>query len=217
MTKWTLKAAAGRISAPLIILGVLLEGCAGMHKRSLYDRLHIAAAAIRYENGYDKPHGSEKDYFTIHLEALANPRQSVRTFAVMDVSTSTVMAAPYARLADAYIDYGPIEKLEQVLLTAWRRTQLHSRERWQMAQAFLDVRARRYLWAHPKAASALGVKPERPPHKGLTHCGWENLVKPLIAKDDEEFIMVWKDFQDHDRLLVAGKLKPTQWEDDTER
>ncbi len=194
---------------PSLVAGLMGQiGCARL---SDYDRIGVAVTVIRDGDGYRKAFGSDKDFFTIHLEALEHPTQRLRNCAVIDVPTHAVMPATYGRLLDAYIGYGPIDKLAEVLLRAWGRAQPGTEERWRMGNAFLELKARRYLWAHPQVAKDLGVKREKPPYKGYGHAGRGLFTKYLLAEGDEEFREVWLDYQEHQKLLLEGRLEPVRW------
>lgn len=194
----------------LLAGAVLVAGC-GASDRGPYEQVRLWATVIRQGQGYKRPRGSEKDFFTLHMDALEHPFQGVRVAVASDLHSNTIMSAKYPVLPDAYIDYGPVDKLRVALLRAWRGAELNSRERYSMAEAFLDLETRQYLWDHPDVAREAGLRRERPPQKGWSISGPELLADRLLAEGDEEFKTVWDDYKHHEKLLLAGKLKPVEW------
>jgi hypothetical protein len=203
-------------SAILLIPSLCVASLTGLNCCSANETLANVAKwrwKICDGEGNSRPFLSEKDYFTLFAEALHDPEQKVRVVAAMDVKAhSHFSGTEYSLVVDAYIHARRDEELARELLEAWAQSQRDSDERLCMAEAWLDLRMRQYLWDHPECASEARVY-----RWGRSWSGFsgprvrEFFAERLLAGGDEQFRTVWEDYQHQVRCLKAGTLKEIDW------
>ena len=217
------------------VLGVVLMGQSVLSgcgpkpspRAIFHERLREAVTVIRDGDGYEKCSWSGETYFAFYFGALDHPCEDMRASTAASARSCVHMAATYPVLLDAFIDYGPVEELRDALLRGWRRADPMSDERYFMANAFVELEERQYLWAHPELGKQKGLMTraemdawvreslpdvcfsDLPPVKGWEGFppGW--FSKELLAEGNEQYKQVWEDYQRVKPLWGDRKLRGT--------
>jgi len=195
----------------------MLAGCAGVNLAQVGEADQIAVLSYRICDGYgnDVPRGENANCFDLLLDRLTDDRYFVRYSAASSASSSTVRdGRVYSHLADAYIDAGRGEQLSEALYRAWQRAERSTDECDWMAEFWLDVRRRQYLWEHPDLAEAVGIQPSRPPKRGWPFLAtYQEMAVDLrlVLEDDEQSVEFLREIERLLDLSYKGDLKKVPW------
>jgi len=164
-------------------------------------KLNVWYGNICWAEGSCRPWGSDKDYFTLVLDALEHPEWRMRGSVMLNFRTTTVMMAiPYTSMADAYIDAGRTEEASDALWAAWRRAPTDTPEQYSAAGAFVHFTARAYIWQHPEVGREAGYERKEKPMRGWSGAfqtrELEFLAKRIIPSGDERFAAAWEVYRE---------------------
>jgi hypothetical protein len=194
----------------IVLVGaVAMAGACGLEalRRNGYflsdhGRLRLYEEMICDGKGKEGPFWLRCDYFALFIECLGDPNTSLREAAAATVTTNTAIPGiAFAYLVDAYIVGGRDAELKAAVLDAWRREKRNTWARLELANAYLDLRRRQYLWANPEFGKSINMIYPNPRSKwdvwrSFNRLNREAIDARLAELGDKEFDEVRRNYQE---------------------
>jgi hypothetical protein len=162
--------------------------------------------------GEERPSWLSGDYYSLFVEYVNHPDKDVRKAAAASVRMSThISGDAYSALIDPYIRDGRDAELEAALLEAWRSAKQNGWERLAVADSYLDLRRRQYIWAHPEFGRSLDLLDPDPRSEGdiwvhFLNSDREAIDEKLAEQGDATFDEVRRNSIELVEALRAGTL-----------
>ena len=196
-----------RSTIVLNILLVMMLGAVGCRRVPDYSEMDEARKLDTCFWRILDGHGAEalgpngEDSFALLQEMLLHPDREMRGFVANDLALHTWGGGHlYGYALDGYLDAGRDKELQKSLYQAWKKNTRRGAVRADIAEAYLDLQRRQYLWAHPEIAEQLALMQNLPfsPMEAPKR-GWKDnfnaeqrkfVNRKLIQLGDEEFLEV---------------------------